>query len=154
MTVESRFIDDGTDVGQGASALAWNGDAEERHRSPVRGGQAKQCPNQRGLASSVRSEATERTSRRDAKIDVVDGDLRAESLGEAVHLDSPPAGRASTGITEAGERTLVTSGNDGHVSPSIGPVADPESRCWRACLSAAVRSNRFSRKDESASSHG
>ena len=97
VAVEPWLVNDRADPGQGAPALGGHGTAEQRHRAAVGPGQAQQHPDQRGLACPVRSQIAERHAARDEQVDVIDGGVGAEPLGEPVHLDGWPTifGRSS-----------------------------------------------------------
>ena len=70
--------------------VAGDGVAEEGHRAGIGVGQAQQHPDQRGLAGTVRPEVAEGAAAGNEELDVVDGDVLAESLGQPVGLDGPP----------------------------------------------------------------
>ncbi len=93
VAVEAGLVDDGPDPGQGHVTVSGDGVAEKGHRAGVGVGQSQQHPDQRGLAGAVRAEVAEGAAAGDEELDVVDGDVLAESLGQPVGLDGPLARR-------------------------------------------------------------
>ena len=91
VAVEAGFVDDRPDPGQGHITVSRDGVAEKEHRAGIGVGQAQQHPDQRGLAGTVRSEVAEGAAAGNEELDVVDGDVLAESLGQPVGLDRPLA---------------------------------------------------------------
>ncbi len=100
VSVEAGLVDDGADPGQGLGAVAWNGDAEQGHGAAVGMGEAEQGADQCGLAGPVRPEVPERRPTRDEELDVVDGHLRPETLGQAMGLDGPLAVAADRRVVD------------------------------------------------------
>ena len=97
VAVEAGLVHDGPDPGQRPVTVAGDGVAEEGHRAGVGVGQAQQHPDQRGLAGAVRAEVAEGAAPGDEELDVVDGDVVAEPLGQPVGLDGPGAPAVVTG---------------------------------------------------------
>ena len=63
--------------------------AEKEHCAGIGVGQAQQHSDQRGLAGPIRPEVAESAAAGNEELDVVDGDVLAESLGQPVGLDRP-----------------------------------------------------------------
>ena len=72
-----------------------DGVAEKEHCAGIGVGQAQQHSDQRGLAGTIRPEVAEGAAAGNEELDVVDGDVLAESLGQPVGLDRPLAVRRS-----------------------------------------------------------
>ena len=102
VVVEAGLVDDRADPGQRPAALGRDQDPEQRHRARVGPRQAEQGADERRLAGAVGSEVAERGPAVDEQLDVVDGDVRAEPLGQAVGLDRPSAGRSPDEVDGAG----------------------------------------------------
>ena len=94
VVVEAGLVDDRADPGQRPAPLGRDRDPEQGHRAGVGPRQAEQGADERRLAGAVRSQVAERGPARDKQLDVVDRDVRAEPLGQAVGLDRPSAGRS------------------------------------------------------------
>ena len=92
VAVEAGLVDDGPDPGQGHVTVSRDGVAEKGHRAGIGVGQAQQHSDQRGLAGTVRPEVAEGAAAGHEELDVVDGDVLPESLGEPVRLDRPLIG--------------------------------------------------------------
>ena len=60
MSVETGFVDDGTNTGQRLVAPLWDGLAEHEHRAGVGARQSQQDSDQGRLAGTVRAEVAER----------------------------------------------------------------------------------------------
>ena len=101
VAMEPGLVDDRTHSGQSALTLGRDGEAEQRHRAAVGFGEAKQDPDQRGLACPIRPQVAEGRAPRDEQVHVVDGSPGAEALGEPGHLDGPVASLVRTGLTGA-----------------------------------------------------
>jgi len=69
--------------------LVRDGNVEERHRARIGFGQPEQGADQGCLSRTIGAEVAEGGTPRHQECDVVDGDGRAEALGEAVRLDGP-----------------------------------------------------------------
>ena len=91
VAVEAGLVHDGPDPGQRPVTVAGDGVAEEGHRAGVGVGQAQQHPDQRRLAGTVGPEVAEGAAAGNEELDVVDGDVVAEALGQPVGLDGPLA---------------------------------------------------------------
>ena len=93
VAVEAGLVDDGADAGQRQVAMAGDGVAEQGHGAGVGVGQTEQHPDQRRLAGAVGAEIAEGAAAGNEQLDVVDGDVLAESLRQPVGLDGPLARR-------------------------------------------------------------
>ena len=91
VAVEAGFVDDRPDPGQGHVTVPRDGVAEKGHRAGIGVGQAEQHPDQRGLAGAIGSEVAEGAAAGNEELDVVHGDVLAESLRQPVGLDGPLA---------------------------------------------------------------
>ena len=91
MTVKPGLVDDRPYAGEGLGTVLGDGVTEQRHGPGVGVGQSKQDPDERRLAGSIRAEVAEGAAPGDEELDVVDGDVAAESFGQPAGLDSPVA---------------------------------------------------------------
>ena len=89
--MEAGFVHDRPDPGQGHITVSGDGVAEKEHGAGVGMRQAQQHSDQRGLAGTIRPEVAEGAAAGNEELDVVDGDVLAESLGQPVGLDRPLA---------------------------------------------------------------
>src|SRR5204863_1455532 len=116
VAMEARLLDDRTDACERGGPLSRHRPPQQPHRPGGGTGQPEQHPDQRGLASAVRSEVAEGGTGRDAKVDVVDGDALAETLGQpgrlddvgSTHLDQPhTSAKLSNSLVAALQRSSV-----------------------------------------------
>jgi len=91
VTVESGFVDDGAHARQRHVSMARNWLAEKRHGARVGVRQAEEDPDERRLAGTVRAEIAERATPRNEELNVVHGDVVAESFRQPVRLNGPRA---------------------------------------------------------------
>jgi hypothetical protein len=80
-----------------------NGVVEEEHRAGIGVGEAQQHSDQGGLAGTIRTEVAEGAAAGDGELNVVGGDVLAESLGQPVGLDRPLA-LGALRVGEVGKR--------------------------------------------------
>ena len=107
MAVEPRLIDDRTHPRQRLVAMLRHRIAEQRHRAGISLRQTEEDPDQGGLSGTVGPEVAERTSTRHEQLDVVDGDVGTEPLGQPMGLDRPTIARTSVPEDRSsGRRTL------------------------------------------------
>ena len=97
VAVEAGLVHDGPDPGQRPVTVAGDGIAEQGHGPGVGVRQPQQHPDQRRLAGAVGAEVAEGASPGDQELDVVDGDVVPEPLGQPVGLDGPLAHAAGHG---------------------------------------------------------
>jgi hypothetical protein len=90
--VKARLLDDRADTRERRRAVARQFAAEQTHAARTRLGQAKQQPDQRGLARAVGAEEAEGDTARHLKVDAVERRPRAEPLAKADRLNRERAG--------------------------------------------------------------
>ena len=105
------------------------GNAEERHRAAIGPGQTEQGADQGCLPRTVRSEVAESGAPRHEKLHLIDGDGRAEALGQAVRLDRPSVAL----IVNEGDVTSRRGSRCGAFGSGRAP------RCDLGCGSARAR---------------
>jgi hypothetical protein len=91
MTMESRFVNDGTHASESLIPMTRHGDTEQRHRPGVGARQAQQCANEGRLPCAIRPEVAECGAPGDKQLDIVNRDIAAEALGQSMRLYRPLA---------------------------------------------------------------